>query len=97
MIRELNGAIEIDCIISPRSSRNRIKGIRDGLLAIALCAPPVDGKANEALIQFLSELLGVPKSRIAITKGMASRRKTVIIQGITRQAAGSMLGITPLP
>ncbi len=70
--------------MSPRAGRSRIKGVRDGVLQVALAAPPVEGRANEALIEFLSEELGIPKSRISILSGEKGRNKVVLIQGIDK-------------
>lgn len=68
--------------ITPRSSKNEIIGtMSGGTLKIKLKAPPVDGKANEALIKFLSEVYDVPKSKIKIIKGLTSRNKMVGIDG----------------
>lgn len=65
--------------VLPRSSREAIVGIRDNLLLIKLTAPPVDGKANQALIKFLSKSFAVPQSRISIEKGEASKTKRIRI------------------
>lgn len=72
---------KIDVIIHPKSSKNEIVGIHDGCLKIKLTAPPVDGKANAALIAFLAKKLDIPKSSISIIRGETSRRKTVQIEG----------------
>jgi len=66
--------------VVPRASKNEIVGeMADGSLKIKLKAPPVDGKANEALIEFLSEEWGVAKSKIKIVRGEKGRNKTVEI------------------
>ncbi len=64
--------------VLPRSSRNEVVGkMSDGTLKVKLLAPPVDGKANEALIKLLSEYFNIPKSKIKIVRGLTSRKKTV--------------------
>ena len=64
----------------PRSSKNEIVGtMANGSLKVKLTAAPVDGKANEALVELLSEEYGVAKSRIRIVKGESGRRKVVEI------------------
>lgn len=64
--------------ITPRSSKNEIIGtIADGTLKIKLKAPPVDGKANEELIKFLSIEWKTPKSKIKIIKGLTSKNKII--------------------
>ena len=66
--------------VTPRSSRNEIVEIQsDGTVKIHLTAAPVDGKANEDLVVFLSDVLGVPKSRIEIVAGASGRDKLVSV------------------
>jgi uncharacterized protein (TIGR00251 family) len=59
-------------------------GLHDGLLKIALTAPPVDGAANKALVEFVAKTLGVPKGRVTLVSGETSRRKTLEVVGISR-------------
>lgn len=66
--------------VTPRASRNEIVEILpDHTIKIRLTAPPVDGKANEALIDFLADVLGVAKSRIDIVAGQTGRDKLVTV------------------
>lgn len=71
--------------VAPRASRTAITGAlgegSDAVLKIALQAPPVEGRANAALIKFLSELLKIPRSAIEITAGQTARNKTVLVRG----------------
>lgn len=68
--------------ITPRSSKNEVLGIMDdGAIKIKLVAPPVDGKANQALIKFLSEILHTSNSNIEIVSGHTSRTKIIAIIG----------------
>jgi uncharacterized protein len=77
-----NGIL-IEVKVEPRSSRKQILGIMDGtVLKVKLTAPPVDGSANEQLIELISEATGAKKSQIRITRGMTSKRKTVEIKGV---------------
>ena len=71
----------------PRASRTAVVGIHDGRLKIALRAPPVDGKANEALIQHLAERLGVSQGDIRVVSGATGRRKRVLASQITLEEA----------
>jgi len=75
--------ITLELKVVPRSSRNEIKREANGLLKVRLQAPPVDGKANKALIKFLAEKLNVSKSSITIVSGETGRNKIVRINGIT--------------
>ncbi|MBD5405260.1 YggU family protein [bacterium] len=67
--------------LQPNAKRNEICGIYDNeYIKIAITTPPIDGKANETLIKFLSKELKIPKSNITITKGLTSRNKTIEIE-----------------
>jgi uncharacterized protein len=77
-----NGIL-IDVKVEPRSSRKQISGIMDDtVLKVKLTAPPVDGSANEQLIELISEATGAKKTQIRIIRGLTSKRKTVEIKGI---------------
>ncbi|MGB0591244.1 MAG: DUF167 domain-containing protein [Myxococcota bacterium] len=71
----------------PRASRTAVTGLYDGRLKVALRAPPVDGKANEALLRYLAERLGVSKGDISVVSGAAGRRKRVLVSDITLEEA----------
>jgi len=77
--------ITLKVYLQPKSSKNEIIGpYRDGI-RVKVTAPPVEGKANEALIRFLSKKLGVSPSSIEILKGNHSREKTLRVSGISDQ------------
>ena len=65
--------------LTPRSGRNELVGWQNGLLRVRVTAPPVDGKANEALERLIAKALGVPKSDVSVASGTRSRGKTVEI------------------
>ncbi len=70
--------------LQPKSSRNEVVGpYRDGI-KVKVTAPPVEGKANEALVRFLAKELGVAPSDIEIIKGHHSREKMLKVSGISR-------------
>jgi len=66
--------------LQPRASRNSLIGLHDKAVKISLTAPPIDGKANKQLINFLSTLFGVKKSDIDIISGKRSRRKRISVR-----------------
>ena len=68
--------------IQPRASKNGVIRMEDGSLKIRLTAPPVDGAANEALVEFLSRTLSVSKSMVEIVSGHTAREKRVKISGM---------------
>lgn len=75
--------IKIKVRVIPRAKINEISGLmEDGVLKVRLTAPPVDGKANKALIKLLAKALGVSASQISISSGEHSRNKSVFIDGL---------------
>ena len=85
-IREERGGIIFQVRVLPRSSKNLIAGVSEGMLKIKLTAPPVEGAGNEMLIKFLSEKLNIPKSKISIVRGQSSRSKTILAEGLSAAA-----------
>ena len=66
--------------IQPGASKSEVLGIHGERLKIKIKAPPRDGEANEALIEFLGKFLGVAKSRVSILRGESSRQKDVLVE-----------------
>ncbi|MGD0444891.1 MAG: DUF167 domain-containing protein [Edaphobacter sp.] len=79
--------------VHPGTRKNGVTGIYAGSVRIALTAPPVDGKANEALIAFFAETLRLPRARIALIAGASSRTKTLRITG--KSAAEVTAALSP--
>ena len=90
MIREKDGNCIIRCRIQPSASKNKIAGIYDNALKITLTAPPVDGKANKMLTQFMAKQLKLPKSKVSVIKGESSRSKTILCKDITEKQVRSL-------
>lgn len=67
--------------VTPRSSRNKVDGVLGDTLKIRLCAPPVEGKANAVLIDFLADALDLPRRALALESGEQSRSKSILIAG----------------
>ena len=80
-IRESGGAVTFAVKVHPRAKRNAITGEVGDALKIALTAPPVEGRANEAVIEFLAEVLRVPRGSVSIAAGQSSRNKVIRVQG----------------
>jgi uncharacterized protein (TIGR00251 family) len=74
--------------VQSRAARTEIAGLYASALKVRLRAPPVDGAANEALVEFLAGKLGVARRAVSIVAGHSSRAKTVQVDGVT--AAGVM-------
>ena len=83
-IRQTSRGLSFDIRVVPGASKNEVAGIQDGALKVKLTAPPVEGKANRACVEFLAGLLGLRRSALAITSGEKSRKKTVSVTGIVR-------------
>jgi uncharacterized protein (TIGR00251 family) len=88
---ERDGALILDILVHPRASREGIALMGDRL-KVSVNAPPVDGKANEAVIRVLAEALGAPRSAVEILRGETGRRKTVRIRGVTLAVLLPLLG-----
>jgi uncharacterized protein (TIGR00251 family) len=71
--------------VSPNAPKNEVVGFSGGTLRVKIAAPPLKGKANRELVAFLSRLLGVSQSSLAIIKGHTSRSKTVAVIGLSQQ------------
>ncbi len=79
--------------VHPRAKRNAITGEVGGALKVALTAPPADGKANEACIEFFAELLKVPRSSVTIAAGPTSRNKVIRVVGLSAEEVRQRLKI----
>lgn len=80
-VRSSKDGIILEVTLLPRSSRSRFAGLHGDRIKITVTSPPVDGKANESLIEFLAKFFETPKRDIRIVKGETSRQKTVLILG----------------
>jgi uncharacterized protein (TIGR00251 family) len=90
-IRATTTGVRIQVSVQPRASRTEIAGLHGDAVKIRLAAPPVDGAANDALVDFLAEALQVPRSSVAITAGHSARRKVVTVDGLTSSLAAQRL------
>ncbi len=78
--------------LHPRAKKNAITGEIGDALKLALTAPPVDGRANQACIDFFAKLLKVPRSSVTIAAGQTSRNKVIRVAGLTAQQVQERLG-----
>jgi uncharacterized protein (TIGR00251 family) len=81
--------------VHPGARRNAVTGLHADALKIALTTPPVDGRANEALIAFLADALRLPKSSVILVTGATSRSKLLRITGRSEIEVQAALGLCP--
>jgi len=91
-IRNSSAGVSFAVKVHPRAKKNAITGQVGDALKLALTAPPVDGKANEACIEFFAKLLNVPRSSVTIAAGQTSRKKVIRVAGLTAQQVRDRLG-----
>ncbi len=89
--RDEAGGTALEILVQPRASRTRVAGEHGGRLKIQLAAPPVDGEANAALVEFLAGALRVRRADVRIVRGETGRRKTVKVGGVAAADAAAIL------
>jgi uncharacterized protein (TIGR00251 family) len=85
-LRETDDGVLVPVQVIPRASRTESAGAVDGVFRIRLAAPPVEGAANRALIEYFVKLLGCPKREISLAAGERGKRKLLLVRGLPRQA-----------
>lgn len=80
MLKETKDGVILSLKISPNSSKNEIIKSEDGFVKVKITAQPIDGKANKALVEFLSKQFRIPKSSIEIIKGHTGKDKSLLIK-----------------
>jgi len=93
VIHPTDGGVLLDVRVVPRAGRSGIAGTRDGALLVRLNAPPVDGAANEELIDAMAKVFGVPKRAVTLVAGARSRTKRLRISGLTVALAQERMGL----
>ncbi len=78
--------------LTPRAGRNQIDGWDGDLLRVRVAAPPVEGRANDALLRLLAEALGVPRSQLQLVRGRTSREKVIAVEGVSQEDVRARLG-----
>jgi uncharacterized protein (TIGR00251 family) len=77
--------------VHPRARKNAITGVVGDALKLALTSPPVEGKANQAVIEFFAELFAISRSSITIASGETSRNKVIRVAGLSKQTVEQRL------
>ena len=97
-VREVPGGIELSVFCQPKAARSALIGMHGGALKAKVKAPPVEGKANQALLELLAGALGVPRGRLTLVSGEQSRNKRVRVDGVdaTTAIGAIMAALAPL-
>jgi len=90
-IKEFASGVTFTVKVHPRARKNAITGTVGDALKLALTAPPVEGKANQAVIEFFADLFQIPRSSVTIASGETSRNKVIRIAGVSKPAAEQRL------
>ncbi|HEX8856556.1 MAG TPA: DUF167 domain-containing protein [Thermoleophilaceae bacterium] len=90
-LSERDGSALVWVRVRAGASRNELVGERAGALLVRVTAPPVDGKANDALRKLVAKIVGVPPGRVALVSGASGRDKLLRLEGLSAAAAGERL------
>jgi uncharacterized protein (TIGR00251 family) len=77
--------------VQPRARKNAVTGVVGDALKLALTAPPVEGRANQAVIEFFADLFKIPRSSVTIASGATGRSKVIRVSGVSRQTVEQRL------
>lgn len=94
MISGVAGGVILSVRVIPRAGRSGVAGSRDGALLVRLTAPPVEGAANDELIEVIAKILRVPKRQVTIVAGERSRLKRVRVAGVTEELVRAACGLS---
>jgi len=86
-----NNSLAFNVYVQPRASRNRVAGMHGNAIKVCVTAPPVENKANGAVIHLFADLFGVPRSAVSIKSGRQGRNKRVLINNLTLEEAQETL------
>jgi uncharacterized protein len=84
-VQQTSAGVTFAVKVHPRAKKNAITGELGEALKVSLTAPPVEGRANEACIEFFANLLKVPRSSVTIASGQSSRNKVIRVTGVTAE------------
>ncbi len=91
-LREVEGGLILTVHVQPGAKRNEVAGLRGDALKIRLAAPAIEGRANAALLEFVAQRLGLPKSAVDLKNGQTSRRKAILLRAPPADTAQRLLG-----
>ena len=85
------GGVRLAVQIQPNARKTEVVGEQGDALKLKLQAAPIEGKANEALVRYLAEVLAVPRSRVSIAHGLTNKRKLIDVEGVTPEVVMAAL------
>lgn len=85
-IRNISGGVSFAVRVHPRARKNAMTGMVGEAIKLAVTAPPIEGRANAAVIEFFADFFEIPRSSITIASGAASRTKVLRIGGMSKEA-----------
>lgn len=86
-----SASVSLSVHVQPKASRTRIAGLHGEALKLCITSPPVDGKANGAVIEFFAKLFKIPRAAVTLASGEASRDKRLILAGVSLARAEAVL------
>ena len=95
-IRRDGGDLLLEVRVQPRASRTEFAGLMGARLRIRLSAPPVDGRANVALVEFVADTCGLARSRVTLERGQAGRDKVLRLRGLAEVPPALQRALAPL-
>jgi len=84
-IEDSRGGVSFAVKVHPRAKKNALTGELGDALKVSLATPPIEGRANEACVEFFAKLLKVPRSSVTIASGQTSRNKVICVTGVSRE------------
>jgi hypothetical protein len=92
-IQESSGGVSFTVRVHPRAKKNAVTGELGDAVKLSLTSPPVEGRANEACIEFFAKLLKLPRSSVTIASGQTSRRKVIRVSGLSAEEVRMRIGM----
>lgn len=90
-VRDSSSGVTFTVRVQPRARKNAITGVVGDALKLGLTAPPIEGRANEAVIRFFADLFEIPRASVTIASGATSRTKVLRIAGVSKEAVQDRL------
>jgi hypothetical protein len=92
LIRDVAGGVELDVRVIPRARKTTLDGVRDAALLVRVAAPPLDGAANDAVIDYFAGILRVPRRAVRLVSGERGRKKRIAIDGVNADRVRAVIG-----